>query len=161
MSLTIEQMRLAPIMEMRARELDLAFPGLITFTSGRRTVFDQAQAMAVNHLHDPLSYLKRTYVHASELLTALEMAASISSVSEVTQVFYEAMIRNPLLVQSPHLEGNAADLHPMEDSDGDPTPDGQQVILWIKTCPDTVEFLTREGNLPRWHWACRASPMEV
>lgn len=161
MGLTIAQMRLAPIMEQRARELDLAFPGLIVWTSGRRTVYAQARAMAVNHLDDPTTYMKKTYLRGVEFIQALEMAPVASSVDGVTNIFYELMIRNPGIVHSLHYDGNAVDLEPMEDSDGDPTPDGQKVILWIKTCPDTDDFRTKEGTLPRWHWACKSSRAEV
>lgn len=155
--MTIAQMRLAPLMEMRARELELAFPGLIIWTSGRRTVYDQARAMAVNHLHDPLTYMKTTYLRGGEFIHALEMAPLATSVDGVTNIFYELMIRNPGIVHTSHYDGNAVDLKPMEDTDSDPTFDGRKVILWIKTCPDTFDFRTREGNLPRWHWAVNAS----
>ena len=155
--LTIERLRLAPIMERRARELELAFPGLIRWTSGRRTVMEQARAMAVNHLHDPLGYMTRTYLRAHLFLDALSMGPAATHVDAVTAVFYQVMVTNPDAVRSTHFDGHAVDLDPMEERDGNPTPDGQQVILWIKTCPDTVDFRTREGNLRRWHWACRAS----
>lgn len=157
MSLVLAHMHLAPLMEQRARELELAFPGMIVWTSGRRTVYDQAKAMAVNHLDDPLRYMKKTYVQGARFIEALEMAPVTGSVQGVTNIFYELMIRNPEIVHSPHYDGRAVDLKPMEDTDGDPTPDGQKVILWIKTCPDTDDFRTREGTLPRWHWACYAT----
>lgn len=163
MSLTIAQMRLAPIMEMRARELELAFPGLIHWNSGRRTVLEQARAMATNHLDDPLRYLTKNYLGASTLLQALSMAPSIHTVDGVTAVFYECMVRQPGLVRSPHLDGNAVDPQWMEDAEGNPTADGLRVIRWIRECSDTVDFRTREGYLRRWHWAVRASllPVEV
>lgn len=159
--LTIATMRLAPIMELRARELELAFPNLIVWTSGRRTVFEQARAMAVNHLNDPVRYLRTQYLRGSEFVHALEMAPATGSVDGVTNIFYELMIRNPGIVHSPHFDGDAVDLRPMEDSDGDPTQDGQKVILWIKTCHDTDDFRTREGDLPRWHWACKTGQLGV
>lgn len=157
MSLTIDQMRLAPIMDQRARELEQAFPGLIQWNSGRRTVLEQARAMAINHLQDPVRYLTKNYVHASTLLEALSMAPAVDTVDGVTEIFYEAMVRDPHLVESPHLLGDAVDPQWMEDHEGNPTPDGLKVIAWIRHCPDTVDFRTREGNLRRWHWACRAS----
>lgn len=157
MGLTIAQMQLAPIMAQRARELELAFPGLIEWVSGRRTVYAQARAMAVNHLDDPLTYMRSQYVRGVEFLQALELAPMATTVDGVTNIFYELMVRNPGIVQSTHYDGNAVDLHPMQGNDGRPTLDGQRVIFWIKTCPDTEDFRTREGSLPRWHWACRAS----
>ncbi len=154
MSLTIQELQLAPVMEMRARELELAFPGEITFTSGRRTVHEQAHAMAVNHLQDPKSYLMRQYVHAAELLMSLVSPVDLS-VDEITERLYDVMMDRPYLVRSPHLDGNAVDLLPMEEVDGLPTLSGSLVMGWIKSCADTTDFRTREGPvLHRWHWAC-------
>ncbi len=153
MSLTIQELQLAPVMEMRARELELAFPGEITFTSGRRTVHEQAHAMAVNHLQDPKSYLMRQYVHAAELLMSLVSPVDLS-VDEITERLYDVMIDRPYLVRSPHLDGNAVDIRPLEDTDGHTTEDGLKVHAWIKACPDTTDFRTREGGLHRTHWAC-------
>ena len=151
-------MHLAPVMEMRARELELAFPGLITFTSGRRTVHEQAHAMAVNHKLDPYGYLMRQYIHASEFLDVLEqLPSSRRTVDEITEVIYDILVARPYLVRSPHLDGNAVDLRPMEDASGAPTNQGVLVRKWIKDCPDTTDFRTREGALIRWHWSCAKS----
>lgn len=157
MSLTIAQMDLAPVMERRARELDLQFPGLIAFISGRRTVHAQASAMASNHLLDPKTYLMNNYMKSAEFLYALREAPTADSIEEVTEVFYALMIADPTLIRTPHFLGNAVDLRRMEEANGEPTPSGRQVIAWIKACPDTVDFRTREGKLRRWHWACAAS----
>lgn len=156
MSLTIADMHLAPLMEMRARELELAFPGLITFTSGRRTIHEQAHAMAVNHLQDPTSYLMQQYIHASEFLERLDRMEH-TSIDEATEIIYDVIVARPYLVRSPHLDGNAVDLRPLELSNGEPTIRGSQVIEWIRMCPDTTDFRTREGKLRRWHWACADS----
>lgn len=154
MSLTIAQMALAPVMELRARELDLAFPGALRWTSGRRSLHEQARAMAVNHMQDPRAYLVRSYIHAAELLKALDEASAADSVDEVTEVLYDVMEARPALIRSPHLWGHAVDLRPMEDATGQPTPIGAQVVAWIRACGDTEDFRTREGALRRWHWAC-------
>jgi hypothetical protein len=153
MALTIAECRLAPVMERRARELDLAFPGQVTFVSGRRSVHEQAAAMAANHLLDPVSYLVRTYFHAAEFLHDLTQHPDADTLEEVTEVFYARLLANPELVQSPHLTGDAVDLRRMEQFDGTPTGPGQAVIAWIEVCPDTVDFRTREGTLRKWHWA--------
>ena len=157
MSLTIAQMELAPVMEMRARELELEFPGLIAFVSGRRTVHAQASAMASNHLLDPKTYLMNNYMNAAEFLYALSQAPGADSIEEVTEVFYNLMMADPSLIRTPHFLGNAVDLKRMEELNGEPTPDGKRVIAWIKACPDTADFRTREGKLRRWHWACAPS----
>ncbi len=152
MSLTIAQMDLAPVMEMRARELELAFPGLIHWTSGRRTMYAQARAMAVNHLHDTARYLISQYTNGKRFVAALEAAPLTRSVEGVTNIFYDLMIREPGLIQSKHFTGHAVDMEPIEDANDTPTAEGNQVISWINACPDTEDFRTREGTLPRWHW---------
>ncbi len=155
MSLTIAMMDLTPLMEQRARELEAAFPNLIHWTSGKRTVYAQARAMAVNHLHDPLRYLVSQYTNGKRFVEALEMGPITNSVEGVTNVFYELMIRNPDLVHSTHYEGRAVDIQPIEDANNKPTDDGYRVIAWINGCEDTEDFRTREGTLPRWHWSCK------
>lgn len=155
MALTIAELRLAPIMELRARELALAFPG-VEYVSGLRTPFEQARAMAVNHCLDPKKYLVSQYHRAAEFLDALRLNPDADTVDEVTEVFYRLLIQQPELIRTPHLTGHAVDPRRMEEKDGNPTPIGQQVIDWIRACPDTIDFRTREGNLRRWHWACRA-----
>ena len=152
MSLRIDELRLAPIMKQRATELADAFPDLIRWTSGRRTIHEQAHAMAVNHTLDPKGYMMRSYVHAGDFLGALSARPWATSIDEITEVFYDVMTEHPGMLLSPHLDGNAVDLQPMEYADGMPTTDGQRVIDWIKACPDTVNFRTREGHLKRWHW---------
>lgn len=161
MSLTIAQMDLAPVMERRARELALEFSGLIAFVSGRRTVHTQAAAMASNHLLDPKTYLMNNYMNAAEFLYALRQAPDADSIDDVTEVFYQLMMADPSLIRTPHFLGNAVDLRRMEELNGQPTPDGRRVIDWIKACPDTADFRTREGKLRRWHWAVRPASREV
>lgn len=157
MSLTIPELHLSPRMEQRARELDLAFPGHIHYVSGRRTIHEQAHAMAVNHLLDPRGYLTRQYMRAAEFLSALAQYPDADTVDDVTELFYDLMTARPELIRSPHLSGDAVDPQRMEEPDGTPTPDGRRVIDWIRACPDTVDFRTREGTLRRWHWACTAN----
>ncbi len=148
---------LAPLMERCARELETSFPDAIHWTSGRRTMYAQARAMAVNHLHDPARYLVSQYREGHRFLNALETTMHSNSVEGVTNVFYELIIKNPDIIHSTHYTGNAVDLQPIEDSNGIPTEIGHRVITWINECPDTDDFRTREGTLPRWHWSCRAS----
>lgn len=154
MSLTIDQMHLNPVMDRCARELEHEFPGLITFTSGRRDDHQQAHAMAVNHVLDPKHYLMRQYVNASEFLCCLTEHPEATSIDEITELFYQLLVQTPLLVQSPHRSGGAVDLRPMEQPNGEPTEEGARVILWIRARRETTDFRTREGKLKRWHWAC-------
>jgi hypothetical protein len=113
--------------------------------------------MAVNHLHDPQRYLVSQYTNGRRFVVALENAPKTNSIEGVTNVFYDLMIREPELIQSKHFTGDAVDMEPMEDANDTPTTQGNKVIAWINACPDTEDFRTREGSLPRWHWSCGAS----
>lgn len=155
MSKTIEDLKLSPVMRRRAEELQSLFPQVV-YTSGRRTLHDQALAMATNHIQDK-SYIQRTYVHAADILTAIEKNALDHSVDSIYAAIYAVLEEDPSLVKSAHLSGDAVDLVPMETKDGLMTPIGLQVADWIKCCADTTDFRVREGNLRRWHWACTAS----
>lgn len=157
MSLTISDMCLAPTMARNAIALELAFPGLITWTSGRRTLHEQARAMATNHLLDPRAHLVQTYMHASDFLEALRKQPHADMVEEITEIFYTLMQADPSLVRSAHLLGNACDMRRLEESSGEPTPDGRRVVEWIQACPETADFRRREGKRRIWHWACVAS----
>ena len=157
MSLTIAELQLAPIMELRARELQLAFPGLVEYVSGRRTMHEQAHAMAVNHLLAPRSYMMNQYHRAADFLDALRQQPDADTVDEITEVFYQLMVQHPELIKSPHLAGSAVDPRRLEDDKGNPTPVGSEVINWIRACPDTIDFRTRESGIRRWHWACRSN----
>lgn len=154
--MTFTQLNLSPLMEQRAKELQAAYP-IVQYISGRRSLESQAHAMAINYLQDPRSYLSRNYVHAAELQSALDTQSHGNSVAAIAQIILTAMETNPALVQSPHLHGDAVDLIPLEYLDGDLTPTGQEVMGWIRDCPDTVDFRTREGKLVRWHWSVRSS----
>src|SRR5574337_560239 len=148
MAKTIAEMNLSPVMKSRAEELVSMFPN-VKFTSGRRTLHEQAHAMAVNYIQDK-QFLTRTYIHAAELMQAVEQCDTPNSVDGITEALYQTLEENPDLVKGPHLSGDAVDIAPMEIG-GLPTPTGMCVIEWIKKCPDTTDFRTREGNLSRWH----------
>jgi len=158
MSKTISELQLAPLMDVRARELLHRFP-MVVYSSGRRTLHEQAHAMAVNHIQDS-GYLMRTYFHAAELLRAINLYSLPHSIDSVTDAIYWTLMDDSTLVKGPHLTGDAVDIVPMESVDGTPTPAGQEVIEWIKSCPDTTDFRTRENQLRRWHWAC-VPPVEI
>lgn len=153
MSLSFEELRLAPIMEKRARELAAQFPGLIRYTSGRRTMHDQARVMVMNHLQDK-TYLARTYKNG---ILFQNVVSKRLSAEDMIEALYDLFTSDPSVIDARHAHGNAVDLRPLEYENGEPTAIGAQVIDWIKACPDTVDFRTREGRLRRWHWACTPS----
>jgi len=152
--MTIDQLQLAPVMERQARALQTAFPNVV-YISGRRDLARQAQAMAANYIQDPQGYLVHNYIHAAELQAAVDAQREVTSLDGIAHLFYTVMEGDPSLVRSPHLDGDAVDLLPMEDAHGQSTAEGNEVIDWIQACPDTTDFRMREGRLVRWHWACR------
>lgn len=154
MSLSVDECRLAPVMDKHARALQKEFPELVRYTSGRRTLYEQAHAMAVNHVQDPVRYLTSQYRNGFLFLAAVN---ELRTVEQIAVKLFDLFTENPTLIDARHAKGNAVDILPLEYSDGTPTIVGERVIEWIKSCPDTIDFRTREGKLRRWHWACRDS----
>jgi hypothetical protein len=154
--MTIHEMHLAPLMRFRAEQLQAKVPA-VQYLSGRRNVRSQANAMATNHLEDA-TYLVTTYRNGRLFLEAIQRlpVSAHRSHTHIAKALEGLMSEQPHLLQWTHKDGNAVDLLPMEDANGQPTREGQHVISWIRACPDTTDFRIREGKLVRWHWACRA-----
>lgn len=159
--MTVEQLKLAPLMKQRAQELQ-AYCSNVKFISGRRDVQSQAEAMAKNIITNR-QYLHQTYRNAAELQTALDMNPQATTVDEIADVLHDVMVRWTEAEKdklSDHFAGNAVDIQAMEirrDGKWHLTEEGRAVADWIYKCPDTKLFLTREAGQVRWHWSCRAS----
>lgn len=155
--MTIDQLNLAPLMKQRASELQTAHPS-VQFLSGRRDIQSQAHAMATQVVDDR-DWIVHTYKHATLLQTAVDFYEgpwTIDGLSEkLAQTMY-GMSADELSRISDHLQGNAVDLVPMEEG-GVMTGEGSQVTAFILNCPDTKQFLMREGGKVIWHWSCHAS----
>lgn len=156
---TIEELDLDAIMKSRAEELRARCPWVI-YTSGRRNLYDQARAMAQNHIADPQAYLRKTYRNGKMFLAAIVDMAPVDqrSVEKVTAAIRGVFEEQPDVLQWKHRDGTCVDIQPLEDAFGDPTLKGQEVMRFIQNCPDTVLFIMREGGLRRWHWECRKAP---
>lgn len=154
--MTIDELRLAPIMRFRAEQLQAKFPSVV-YLSGRRGPAAQANAMAGNHLEDE-TFLVKTYKAGGRFLEAVQRlpASAQQDRYQVAKAIEGLLVSQPGLLSWTHKDGHAVDLVPMEDNDGQPTAEGRQVIAWIQVCEDTKDFRIREGQLVRWHWACRA-----
>ncbi len=154
--MTIDELRLSPVMDQRARELLDLFPS-VQYLSGRREVPAQAHAMACQVVTNR-NWIAETYLHAAVLQGVIEAHPECQTVEQI-----ETLIAQTLFTMTPderghvsdHFDGNAVDLVPMEDATGQFTPTGQAVYTWIHDCPDTKKFLMREGGKTIWHWACQ------
>lgn len=156
---TIEELDLDAIMKSRAEELRARCPWVI-YTSGRRNLYDQARAMAQNHIADPQAYLRKTYRNGKMFLAAIVDMAPVDqrSVEKVAAAIRGVFTEHPDVLRWKHRDGTCVDIQPMEDAFGEPTEKGRAVVSFIQNCPDTVLFIMREGGLRRWHWECRKAP---
>jgi hypothetical protein len=156
----IEYLNLSPTMEQRARELQAVYP-FVEYTSGRRTITQQASAMAVNIVRaDDRQWIAKTYRNGARLQRVVDTSVGVLAVGTLTHALMQEMRQMPpdeLYTLSKHFQGDAVDLQPLEDEWGIVTADGAHVVDWIRACPDTTQFLKREGGLRRWHWSCAES----
>ncbi len=153
MGLTIAQMKLSPIASQNAELLVERHGDLIVFTSGRRDLKKQAEAMAWNVTKDR-DWIGATYLvgltlqdwvnHHPELVRYRELADGLYRyMLELGPDYYGRISR--------HLSGDAWDIDPIVDVDGHPTADGGDVIETIRSLDGLDKFLTKEGRLVRWH----------
>lgn len=132
-----------------ARDLVSAFP-FVVFTSGRRNLLEQAQAMAANLMHNK-RWIEQTYAPSpvrdacQEWVTNATEGASISAgLLSVLRGFDDHQIAR----LSKHPAGLAFDVHPV------PDPQGAAVKAWLyaKAAEVGGKFLERESSLTRWHF---------
>lgn len=144
-------------MRANAGALQALYPSVV-YISGRRNAAAQANAMAGNHLQDPHA-LAATYKNGAVFLAAIERLpkSAQGKRTHIAQAIEGLLISQPHLLEWKHKDGNAVDLQPMEDAMAQPTALGRLVLTWIRECPETVYFTTREGGLVRWHWETRKS----
>ena len=149
--MTIDELNLQPVAERGARALLARHPSVI-FTSGRRTVAEQASAMASNivasgrrrwieetYAASPPRNRLQAWVNAHpEAKTRAALAAGLRSVMA-------AMSDNELRRISKHLAGLAFDISPVAGSGGD------AIKRTMAALPGVTKFLEREGGLVRWH----------
>lgn len=155
MGMTVAQLSLDPIAHEAALKLANRFP-TIQFTSGRRSLMDQARIMTVNVRSNP-QWIGQTYLHGGALQTFVDRNIGDLTWEELEQGLFEELMQMPNAHRlSRHLSGLAFDVHPLVDHDGLPTAEGRRVMDYIRRELYPRTFLTREGGLVRWHvdfWA--------
>ena len=154
MGLTIAQMRLSPNAQHAAEMIFQAHPTIV-FTSGRRDVRQQAEAMAVNTIRYGVGWLGQTYKNR-QMVEQLEgwMEQNLektASVQQMTEGFYRTLVaeQSGQLIQFPHCRGDAFDIACPRFASGQ--VDEQQTTLIksiIESLPTALGLqliLTREG----------------
>jgi len=123
MSLTIEEMQLAPNAKRAAQLTRAAHPGVV-FTSGRRDVRGQARAMAENTIRHGVGWLNSTYKN-KEMVQQLEdwmeeHLDQTASSKQLAEGFYQTLVTMQAgrLAQFPHCRGDAWDIHCPRFADG-------------------------------------------
>ena len=145
--MTIDEMNLEPVARVAAGLLQQQHPEL-QFTSGRRTVKQQAHAMAANivELRDR-KWIGKTYKAGSKLQQWVDkhpQAVTIDQISAGLETTMLAMSETERLKISRHLSGRAFDVRPV-------TKNAQTIKSDIRKLPGLNVFLDTEGGHTRWH----------
>lgn len=143
--MTIDELDLEPTAKNAATILHNKFPQL-EFTSGRRTVFQQAHAMAGNVVLNR-KWIGQTYLAAAKLQQWVDQHPEATTVDAITaglQQVMNAMPEQELLKISRHLTGRAFDVRPV-------TANAAAIKAFIQGLPGLQKFLEKEGGLVRWH----------
>ncbi len=143
--MTIEEMNLEPVAKNAATILQNKYPQL-KFTSGRRTVFQQAHAMAGNVVFNR-KWIGQTYLAGGKLQQWVDKHPEAKTVDAITAGLEQTMKAMPeaeLLKISRHLTGKAFDVRPV-------TVNAAAIKADILKLPGLHKFLEKEGGLVRWH----------
>jgi hypothetical protein len=145
--MTIDELELEPVAREAAALLKQMHPNL-EFTSGRRTIFQQAHAMARNivELHDR-QWIAKTYIAGAKLQHWVDTHPQADTVDELTaglEQTMNAMTDAEVLKISRHLTGNAFDIRPVAENSA-------AIVADIEGLPGLVKFLQKEGGFVRWH----------
>jgi hypothetical protein len=146
-SLTIADLGLVDYAQDAAAALLAAHPNVI-FTSGRRSVKQQADAMAGNIVENR-QYIEQTYAASPESRSLQQWVDEHPEA--VTQaaisIGLEGIMRNWTDAQkktlSRHFSGQAFDVQPADDGDA--------IKETIRSLPNLHLFLESRGGLTRWH----------
>jgi hypothetical protein len=143
----IDRLDLVEVARTAAYALRAKFP-TVRFTSGRRTLADQARAMAQNIVAQR-DYIKATYAPGRAAsacqawVDANPTATTAVTIALGLQATLDALPPNDAYALSLHLTGRAFDILP----DGNVAP----IRAALKAMPGFVQFLEKEGKLTRWH----------
>src|ERR1041385_3028452 len=146
---------------MKIEELGLIEPALsgamalkekhpeIDFTSGRRTRFSQAHAMAVNVAADR-KWIQKTYRDTAETRACQKYVDDHPEATSVNTLFNGLLgvLNNftdaKLAEWNHHLAGLAFDIQPQ-------VKDAEEIKADARALPGLDLFLEQEGKLIRWH----------
>jgi hypothetical protein len=146
-NMSIDELQLQPVAAKAAAVLKQKHPNL-EFTSGRRTIVQQAHAMARNivELHDR-QWIAKTYIAGAKLQHWVDTHPHADTVEELTaglEQTMNAMSEAEVLSISRHLTGNAFDIRPVAQNSA-------AIVADIENLPGLVKFLQKEGGFVRWH----------
>lgn len=146
---------LNPAAQTLATNYLVAFPG-DTLTSGRRTVAQQAAAMAENVLQNS-QWIKGTYVAApvsqacQEAVDGLTQPLQLDVVTAALEGVLSGYSDADLRTLSWHLSGDAFDVQPVDDPGGIRIGTLEALIKDHITAGGEAKFLQKEAGLTRWH----------
>jgi hypothetical protein len=145
--MTIDEMQLEPAAREAATILKNKHPKL-EFTSGRRTVRQQAHAMARNIVERPdRKWIEKTYLAAARLQQWVDLnpqAVTVDAITDGLEQTMNAMAQDELLKISKHLTGRAFDIKPV-------ILNSKIIKADILQLPGLHKFLDHEGGKVRWH----------
>jgi hypothetical protein len=143
--MTIEELNLEPIAKKAATMLQSKHP-TIEFTSGRRSIFQQAHAMAGNVVLNR-KWIGQTYIAGAKLQQWVDQHPEAKTVDQITaglEHVMKGMAESELVKISRHLTGRAFDVRPV-------TGNAATIKADILKLPGLHKFLDKEGGLLRWH----------
>ena len=144
--MTVDELELEPAARQAATLLKQKHPHL-EFTSGRRTIHQQAHAMAANivALNDR-QWIGKTYFAGAKLQHWVDTHPQAKTVDAITaglEQTMNAMSEAQVLSISKHLTGKF-DIRPV-------TTNSAVIVADIEALPGLVRFLQTEGGHVRWH----------
>ena len=143
--MTIEELQLEPVAKNAATILHSKYPQL-EFTSGRRSIFQQAHAMARNVVLNR-KWISQTYLAGAKLQQWVDKHPGAKTVDAITAGLEQTMKTMPeaeLLKISRHLTGKAFDVRPV-------TANATAIKADILKLLGVINSSTKEGGLVRWH----------
>jgi len=143
--MTIDELDLEPTAKNAATILHNKYPQL-EFTSGRRSIFQQAHAMAGNVVLNR-KWIGQTYLAGAKLQAWVDKNPKARTVDAITaglEQVMKAMPEEELVKISRHLTGRAFDVRPV-------TANAAAIKADIRALPGLHKFLEKEGGLVRWH----------
>jgi hypothetical protein len=139
----IDKLNLEPAVAQKALQLKHEAPGVV-FTSGRRSVTDQARAMAQN-VAKRRDFIQKTYVPSpgihqlQQWVNSHPEATTVSEIAAGLEHVMNGLPQEQLLHISKHLTGHAFDVKPHSCT-----------VSQIEAL-HPAKFLQHEAGLERWH----------